>query len=346
VEKRVYLLIALLLALAISGGIYAYAFTSGGSPIGITEPTGDVATSNATATQPDWNSVLTPISDTYDFRPNAAGDETDIAYQVPATTGDHWDKVDEASADGDSTYVATDKLLWQEDLYNMTDHSTQTVGGTINYVDIYLEARVTANVSQEDAYVHIKTNGVEHNGSTENLTLSYETYTYGWDLNPETSGDWTWAEIDALQIGVGLTRPAVGENAQCTQVYTEIAFEAPPLTGNTPTDDLFDINPHPDYSGDLLVRVYLVNTDNLTKAYKYLNMNLYLEGSLEAGKTPNYRVLNLENGVASFSIDGATSSAYTLSVTGGDYRLTSREPNEWAADYTVTPELYCEVTQR
>jgi len=75
-------------------------------------------------------------------------------------------------------------------------------------------------------------------------------------------------------------------------------------------------------------------------------MNLYLEGSLEAGKTPNYRVLNLENGVASFSIDGATSSAYTLSVTGGDYRLTSREPNEWAADYTVTPELYCEVTQR
>jgi len=344
-EKRIYLLIALFFALAISGGIYAYAFTTGGGLLGITEPTGDVATSNATATQPDWNSVLTPISDTYDFRPNAAGDETLISYQEP-TSGEHWDKVSENTSDGDSTYVATDKNVWEEDLYNMTDHSTQTVGGTINYVDIYLEARVTANVSWEDAYVHIKTNGVEHNGSTENLTLSYETYLQDWDFNPETSGDWTWAEIDALQIGVGLTRPAVAEYAHCTQVYAEVGFEAPPLIGNTPTDDLFDINPHPDYSGDLLVRVYLVNTDNLTKAYKYLNMNLYLEGSLEAGKTPNYQVLNLENGVASFSIDGATSSAYTLSVSGGDYRLTSREPNEWAADYTVTPELYCEVTQR
>jgi hypothetical protein len=344
-EKRIYLLIALFFALAISGGIYAYAFTSGGGLLGITEPTGDVATSNATATQPDWNSVLTPISDTYDFRPNAAGDETLISYQEP-TSGEHWDKVSENTSDGDSTYVATDKNVWEEDLYNMTDHSTQTVGGTINYVDIYLEARVTANVSWEDAYVHIKTNGVEHNGSAENLTLSYETYLQDWDFNPETSGDWTWAEIDALQIGVGLTRPAVAEYARCTQVYAEVGFEAPPLIGNTPTDDLFDINPHPDYSGDLLVRVYLVNTDNLTKAYKYLNMNLYLEGSLEAGKTPNYQVLNLENGVASFSIDGATSSAYTLSVTGGDYRLTSREISEWAADYTVTPELYCEVTQR
>ena len=344
-EKRIYLLIALFFALAISGGIYAYAFTTGGGSIGISEPTGDVATTNATAAQPDWDSVLIPISDTYDFRPNAAGDETSIDEQYPAS-GEHWDKVSENTSDGDSTYVASNDATWREDLYNMTDHSTQTAAGNINYVDIYLECRVTANATQNGAYVHIKTNGAEHNGPSENLTTSYDSYTYGWDFNPETTGYWTWDEVDALQIGVGLQRPDVGWYARCTQVYAEVGFEAPPLIGNTPAGDLFDINPHPDYSGDLLVRVYLVNTDNLTKAYKYLNMNLYLEGSLEAGKTPNYRVLSLENGVASFSIDGATSGPYTLSVSGGDYRLTSREPNEWAADYTVTPELYCEVTQR
>ena len=339
------MLTALFLALAISGGIYAYAFTTAGGSIGISEPTGDVATANATATQPNWNSVLIPISDTYDFRPNAAGDDNAINEEEPPDE-EHWGLVSENVSDGDSTYVACDASTWREDLYNMTDHSTQTAAGTINYVDIYLEAKVTDNATQDGAYVHIKTNGAEHNGPSENLTTSYESYTYGWDFNPETTTDWTWDEIDALQIGVALQRPSIGEYARCTQVYAEVGFEAPPLKGNTPTGDLFDINPHPDYSGDLLVRVYLVNTDNLTKAYKYLNMNLYLEGSLEAAKTPNYRLLNLENGVASFSIDGATSGPYTLSVTGGDYRLTSREPNEWAADYTVTPELYCEVTQR
>jgi hypothetical protein len=343
--KRIYLLVALFLALAISGGIYAYAFTTAGGLIGISEPSGDVATTNATATQPNWNSVLTPISDTYDFRPNAAGDDNSIDEQYP-TEGEHWDKVSENVSDDDSTYVASNAATWREDLYNMTDHSTQTAAGTIDYVDVYLECRVTFPATQNGTYVHIKTNGAEHNAPSENLSLSYESYTYGWDLNPETSSDWTWDEIDALQIGLALQRPATGYYARCTQVYAEVGFEAPPLIGNTPTGNLFDINPHADYSGDLLVRVYLVNTDNLTKAYKYLNMNLYLEGSLEAGKTPNYRVLSLENGVASFSIDGATSGPYTLSVSGGDYRLTSRDPNEWAADYTVTPELYCEVTQR
>ncbi|MFC2048526.1 hypothetical protein ACFLSK_03765, partial [Chloroflexota bacterium] len=67
---------------------------------------------------------------------------------------------------------------------------------------------------------------------------------------------------------------------------------------------------------------------------------------LESGKTPNYRTLTLENGVAAFTLIDGGSDNHTLSVTGGTYTLTSREPLEWEADWTVTPELYCEVTQR
>jgi len=75
-------------------------------------------------------------------------------------------------------------------------------------------------------------------------------------------------------------------------------------------------------------------------------MELYLEGSVEAGQTPNYRVLNIQNGLATFKIEGGGSGSHTLSVTGGDYKLTSREISEWEQDWTVTPDLYCEVTQR
>ena len=344
-KNRFHLILVLILALTLSGGVYASTFTTAAETISIAEPTGDIATVNATATQPGWVSILTPVADTVILRPNAAGNETTIEDQYPAS-GEHWDKVAEETSDGDSTYVATDNNSWQEDLYNIPDHSTQTAAGTINYVEVSMVCRVTANATQTNAYIHIKTNGVEHNGTEETLTTSYATYSYQWDDNPETGQAWTWDEIDALQIGVGLRRPAVGQFTQCTQVYAEVGFEAPPLSGDVPTDNLFEVTQHADYTGDLAVKVYLVNTGNLTKAYQSLNMELYLEGSVEAGKTPNYRLLTLENGVATFKLEDGGSDNHTLSVTGGDYTLTSREPSEWEEGWTVTPELYCEVTQR
>jgi len=206
--------------------------------------------------------------------------------------------------------------------------------------------RTTVNTTETTAYVHIKTNGVEYNGSEEILDTNYATYSYQWDDNPQTSASWTWSEIDALQIGVGLRRPGVGEYARCTQVYVEVDFDAPPLSGSTQTGDLFVINPNDNYTDDLAVKVYLANTGNLTRAYQSLNMRLYLAGSVEAGETPNYRVLTLENGVVAFWLDNAGSANRTMSVTGGTYTLTSREPTEWEVNWTVTPELYCEVNQR
>ena len=198
-----YLVIAFLLTLGLSSGAYAHAFRTATKTINIAEPTGDIATSNATATQPDWDSVLTPVADTKIFRPNGAGDEAGITTQYPGT-GAHWDKVDEETSDGDGTYVATSDSAWQEDLYNINDHSTQTVGGTINYVRIYMVCKATtANITQTSAYIHIKTNGVEYNDSERTLNTGYATYSYQWNSNPQTGQAWTWSQIDALQIGLG-----------------------------------------------------------------------------------------------------------------------------------------------
>ena len=332
------------LALTITGGAYAYTWTTGGLIIGISEPTGDIATVNATATQPDWEDVLIPETDTIIYRPDATGNETDIADQFPAT-GDHWDKVDEATSDNDTTYIFTEDKNWQEDLYHIPDHSTQTAGGDINYVEVFMVSKVQ-EIDKPAAYFHTKTNDAEYNGTEENLTIDYAAYSYQWSNNPSTNTTWTWDEIDALEIGVGLSEPKKDKYSRCTQNYVEVEFEAPPLTGNTPTDDLFEVTAHDDYSGDLLVRVYLTNTDSVMKAYQQLDMRLYLEGSVEAGETPNYQLLTLENGVTTFNLVGITGGSYTLSVTGGDYTLNSREPDEWEEGYTVTPELYCEVTQR
>ncbi len=343
-EKKSYLIMFLAAVLILSGGIYAYTYTTALRTIGVTDPTGDVATVEATATQPDWDTVLTPETDSIIYRPNAAGDETAITEQFP-DSGEHWDKVDEVTSDNDTTYVQTDQV-WREDLFNLPNHSTQTAGGTINYVEAYMVAKTMVTPIETTGYTHIQTNGTEYNGTSENLTLSYAAYSYQWSNNPETTTPWTWNEIDALQIGVGLRKPESNQYSRGTQVYTKVSFDAPPLSGYTPTEDLFEITPDSNYSGDLLVRVYLANTGALVKAYQSLNLELYLEGSVEAGKTPSYRTLTIENGVATFNLVGIAGGSYTLSVTGGTYTLTSREVMEWEAGYTVTPELYCEVTQR
>ena len=371
-KKRFYLIAALVLVLVLSGGLYAYAYTTAVETISIANPTGDIATCNETATQPDWDSVtdnlsenttcgevptgdlftITPntaysgdlvgsvyltntaslikayqylnmevyvegsesanetpnyrllslqngqanfslegfqptsgnwtqtsqadfvggtlnqvdtttspgnvllatfvdnVTDSFDdetkiassanvtvtggqvkliagapatetLRPDAAGDETTIAVQFPVT-GEHWDKVDEATSDGDSTYVETNSIDWEEDLYNTANHTTGS--GTINYVRVYMVSKAELAPLQASAYVHIKTNGVEYNGSPELVTTSYATYSHQWDTNPSTNTTWTWSEIDALQIGTGLRRSRVGKWTRCTQVYAEVNY--------------------------------------------------------------------------------------------------------------------------
>ena len=340
---RLQLVLGLVLALAVTSGLYAFSYLTATATMGVTVTGAEIATWEASAIQPDWDSILVPVVETETLRPDAAGDETNIASQFPVT-GAHWDKVAEETPDGDSTYVYTSNAAWQEDLYSIADHSVGV--STINYVKAYMECRAEASPTQTSAYAHIKTNGLEDNGSEETMTTGYATYSHQWNNNPQTLSDWTWDEIDALQVGVGLREPASGQNTSCTQVYAEVNYEAPLLSSSVPTGDLFDITPHTDFTGDLALKVYLVNTGNLVKAYQSLNMNLYLEGSVEAGETPNYRTLTLENGWVIFNLKDYSPDTYTLSVTGGDYELVSRDTSEWEVGWTVTPELYCQIVQR
>ena len=128
--------------------------------------------------------------------------------------------------------------------------------------------------------------------------------------------------------------------------YVKVSYEFTIIEGQVPDGDLYVITPHPEYTGDLLVKIYLTNTGALNRAYQYLNMKLYVEGSMEAAKTPDYLILSMENGVALFNIEGGSAESYTVEVTGGSYRLLSGDPEEWSEGWSITPEFYCEVTQR
>jgi len=296
---RLQLIIGLVLALVVTSGLYAFTYTTTTATVDVAVAGEAIVTHVDAATQPDWDSILTPpTTDIETLRPTAAGDETNISSQNPAT-GAHWDKVDETTSDDDSTYVYTSSSGWEEDLYNIADHSAGS--GTITSVKVYMVCRADASPTQTSTYVHIKTGGTEYNGSQETVTTSYATYSYQWNTNPQTLDDWTWDEIDALQIGVGLRQPTSGQETRCTQVYVEVSYGNPALLGEVPAGDLFDITPDAEYSGGATATVYLTNTGDLVKAYDYLNMKVYIYGSVEAEETPNYQLLTLQNGEVNFT---------------------------------------------
>ncbi|MBA7550628.1 hypothetical protein ES705_43147 [subsurface metagenome] len=161
-------------------------------------------------------------NDVETLRPNAAGDETNLTcYPNP-----NFQQVDEEIADDDVTYVHTQATgAWQRDLYNLPAGSG---GGTINSVILYF--RVCSSDSSERQKGVIKSNStvtetVQKNVYTEYGNNVWHTYSKEWATNP-AGGNWTWAAINALQIGINMYSAAGGcpVTSCCTQVYVEINY--------------------------------------------------------------------------------------------------------------------------
>ena len=136
------------------------------------------------------------------LRPNAAGDETSIGYQLPNDGQPHWQKVDEASADDASTKVYSSAVGgYQRDLYNLPASSIPS-GATINFIKIYFRCQSYNTVKK--AKPSLKSNSTVTDGTERTLTTAFGTFSQQWNTNPADSGAWEEADIDALQIGVSL----------------------------------------------------------------------------------------------------------------------------------------------
>jgi hypothetical protein len=94
------------------------------------------------------------------LRPNAAGDETNITYQGPSS-GAHWDKVDEATADDFSTYVyTTDTPTYPPNWYDTDWQYRKEI--TVDHSEV--EANLTGfpvliSVTDGDLRDHAKSDG-------------------------------------------------------------------------------------------------------------------------------------------------------------------------------------------
>lgn len=117
-------------------------------------------------------------------------------------------------------------------------------------------------------------------------------------------------------------------------------------TGTWPSGTLFTVTPHAEYTGDLVIRAYLVNTGQLIRYYEHLNMTLQFTDNTSAiaDEQGIVQVLNLQNSAVLFTWANATGgSPYQVELTGGGYRL---HPWKTLTGGSVQPQLWLEITQR
>jgi hypothetical protein len=344
-KKKFLISSLILLALVCTSGALAFIYPgTAGTTLEASIVEATMNNCEPSSDQPDWESILPDIKYNREIlRPCASGDMTFIPLQSPLS-GDHWEKVAELSADDDITYISNDfRNHFEEDLYTLTDYAKAGGYETITEVSVYFRF---AGGQGAAARATIKTNETIFRGKTEiNQDCDFVTKSYKWSENPATHQPWTWDEISRLQAGVALKSDNYG-GAVCTQVYVVVKYEYAIIQGAVPCGGLFDIIPESEETGDLFVKVYLTNAAELLKAYRHLNMKVYLADSLESQQSPAYQVLSTESEEVTFNVEGGYSESYLVEITGGSYCLVSSHSFEWEEGWSIVPEFYCEVTQR
>jgi hypothetical protein len=333
-RRKFYLIVALALALAVSGGVYAYTYTTGTTTIIAEAMEGDIGTCEPApdAAQPDWDSVL------------PGGAATEIL---------SWDDFESGGWSGGSGWLS--EWWHQGDAAVTTEEAPH--GGSYHlrlrkssgYADrpvnlagragVRLQFWAKANSFEAGDFAECLVSPDDTNWTTVKTWVDGDddnVYHFcDIDLSGFTMSSEFWIAFDA-QMSASDDYLYIDDLKMVSEVVPETC-------GDVPTGDLYIVTPNPSYTGDLQAKVYLVNTAALTRAYRYLNIKLKLEGSVEGN---DYRVLSLDNGAATFNLVNCAGGSHLLSVVGGSYCLVSSNPDEWTSGWSVTPELYCEVTQR
>jgi hypothetical protein len=151
----------------------------------------------------------------------------DLVYPASPTT--HYDKVDEPTHDSSTTYIRTSTAS-DIDIFTMSDMSEPEAGYSIN-VTVF-------GVHQKDATQPCDFQAGIRISSTNYITIQLNptngawTNSSGavWNLNPATSAEWTYSEVNAL-LGVITTNDA-SPNVYCTQLglKIDVTFEEEPAT--------------------------------------------------------------------------------------------------------------------
>jgi len=138
------------------------------------------------------------------------------------------------------------------------------------------------------------------------------------------------SDFASITAGAGPTMPAVFGK----------------FVGTWPSGTLFTITPDPNYTGDLVIKVYIANAGQLIRYYDHCNMALELQDSTgtKVDDQQIFQILNLQNAEIEFYwANGTGTGPYKVEISGGSFRL-----HQWKmlTGGSTSPQVWCEVTQR
>ena len=162
------------------------------------------------------------------LRPNAAGQYAQWPAEYPSGSA-HWSLCDEDPPDDDTTYVENNAATLKKDSYNLQD---PTGSGTINWVRVYIRARLTASGSSTIRTL-IRTYGTDYESSDITLSTSYQDNYMQYNTNPNTGLAWTWTELTSLEAGASSQKSGVA-NVRMTAVWVVVSYSS--------TNYTFDMN--------------------------------------------------------------------------------------------------------
>ena len=144
-------------------------------------------------------------------RPEGGGNYTQHA---SSGCSSNWQCVNDVTSDGDGSYVIIGSGPWAQDAYQAED----PIGsGAIDSIVIYILVRSTGPGQLARTVLVVNSNLYTGGNTNLNAYTTYTVFSTAYATNPDTSSPWTWAELNDIQIGVGLK-----DQARCSQVWAEI----------------------------------------------------------------------------------------------------------------------------
>lgn len=155
-----------------------------------------------------------------------------------------------------------------------------------------------------------------------------------------TGGTFSGAWFSALNSGTATTEAdfatVTGNN---TITITDV--HGGEIGNVTAQSQIFDIDPDDTYTGDLLVRLYLVDAGNLLSTFEDLQLKITVSSSGSTVTPSTYQLLTLETDSVYFKITGYTpENRIAVNVTGGSWHA---QPSIESNDPTL--DLFAQVIQ-
>ena len=134
------------------------------------------------------------------------GDATPQQWAIFPNSGAHYEKVDDDYLlnqwDNDYIYTITDTGVYGNEFFSLQDVPSSFAG-------LYNVVKVTVNVVAEGVEgtsfgvdILIRTYGTTHGSGNIPITETWDRYSEAYMKNPHTASQWTWDEVNDLEIGV------------------------------------------------------------------------------------------------------------------------------------------------